>query len=106
MPELRPTLWLLASRREGGRSAPSPGACRATRLGGDLGSSRPTGAAGSGGPPAALLGHVLASGLRRVVLSVDAENPTGATALYERMGMRVVSRWDVWERSPRGSAGG
>jgi mycothiol synthase len=45
-------------------------------------------------------------GVRRVILSVDAENTTGATALYERAGMRVINRWDVWERllgNPRGS---
>ena len=23
---------------------------------------------------------------------------TGATAVYERVGMRVVNRWDLWER--------
>jgi len=28
---------------------------------------------------------------------VDAENPTGATALYERVGMGVVTRFDLWE---------
>jgi mycothiol synthase len=33
-------------------------------------------------------------------VSVDAENVTGATALYERVGMRVVKRWDRWERPP------
>jgi mycothiol synthase len=38
-------------------------------------------------------------GARRVILNVDAENATGATALYERSGMRVISRWDLWERS-------
>jgi mycothiol synthase len=37
--------------------------------------------------------------LRSVFLNVDAENPTGATVLYERVGMRVVNRWDLWERS-------
>ena len=37
-------------------------------------------------------------GIRRVVLAVDAENTTGATALYERAGMRVVSRFDWWEQ--------
>ena len=37
-------------------------------------------------------------GVRRVILNVDAENSTGATALYERAGMRVINRWDVWER--------
>lgn len=38
-------------------------------------------------------------GARRVLLNVDAENTTGATALYERVGMRVVKRWDLWERA-------
>jgi mycothiol synthase len=37
-------------------------------------------------------------GVRRVALNVDAENPTGATALYERVGMRIINRWDIWER--------
>jgi hypothetical protein len=44
-------------------------------------------------------------GIRRVVLAVDAQNATGATALYERVGMRVVSRFDWWER-PLGIPGG
>ena len=52
---------------------------------------------------AALLRRSFASfaarGLRRVRLNVDAENATGATGLYERVGMRVVNRWDLWERS-------
>ena len=39
-----------------------------------------------------------ARGLRRVRVNVDAENITGATAVYERVGMRVVNRWDLWER--------
>jgi mycothiol synthase len=38
-------------------------------------------------------------GARTAVLNVDAENTTGATALYERVGMRVVNRWDLWERA-------
>lgn len=42
-------------------------------------------------------------GLRRVILNVDAENVTGATAVYERAGMRVVNRWDLWERSTAAS---
>jgi mycothiol synthase len=37
-------------------------------------------------------------GLRRVGLSVDAESPTGATRLYERVGMRVAVRSDSWDR--------
>jgi mycothiol synthase len=43
---------------------------------------------------AAFAGH----GARRAILNVDAENTTGATALYERAGMRVINRWDLWER--------
>ena len=37
-------------------------------------------------------------GMRRVMVNVDAENVTGATAVYERAGMRVVNAWDLWER--------
>jgi mycothiol synthase len=36
-----------------------------------------------------------------VALGVDAENPTGATRLYERAGMRVLWQADVWERELR-----
>ena len=36
-----------------------------------------------------------------VSLEVDAENPTGATALYEGVGMRVGRRYDVYERKLR-----
>jgi mycothiol synthase len=43
-------------------------------------------------------------GIRRVLLNVDAENPTGATELYERVGMRIVKRWDLWERSSVGAS--
>jgi mycothiol synthase len=39
-----------------------------------------------------------ARGLREVRLGVDAENPTGATRLYERAGMRVLRRSNTWER--------
>src|SRR3954447_2658872 len=39
-----------------------------------------------------------ARGLRTVRLGVDAENPTGATRLYERVGMRVLRQSDTWER--------
>jgi mycothiol synthase len=38
-------------------------------------------------------------GVPKAFVAVDSENPTGATALYERMGMRVVKRWDLWERT-------
>ena len=37
-------------------------------------------------------------GERRVALAVDAQNPTGATRLYERAGMRVLWEAVVWEK--------
>jgi mycothiol synthase len=37
-------------------------------------------------------------GERRVGLGVDAESPTGATRVYERVGMRVFSRAVVYEK--------
>ncbi|MDP8911221.1 MAG: GNAT family N-acetyltransferase [Actinomycetota bacterium] len=50
----------------------------------------------------ALLHHVFAEfqrrGFRRVGLGVDAENLTGAVHLYERAGMRVVRRFDAYEK--------
>lgn len=38
-------------------------------------------------------------GERRVALGVDADNPTGATRLYERVGMRVLFQAIVFERA-------
>jgi len=35
-------------------------------------------------------------GLRQVGLGVDAENPTGALRLYERVGMRKVRQGNNW----------
>jgi ribosomal protein S18 acetylase RimI-like enzyme len=40
-----------------------------------------------------------ARGKRSAGLGVDAENTTGAVALYERVGMHVVRRSDTWERT-------
>src|SRR5687767_4728257 len=40
-------------------------------------------------------------GERRVALGVDAESTTGATRLYERVGMRVFSRVVVYEKELR-----
>jgi len=37
-------------------------------------------------------------GLERVRLNVDADNPTGAVALYERVGMRKVRGWEIYEK--------
>ena len=36
-------------------------------------------------------------------LGVDSENPTGATRLYERAGMRILWRADVWRKELRPS---
>ena len=38
-------------------------------------------------------------GVRHVGLEVDAENETGATRLYEKAGMRVTRRFDVYEEA-------
>ena len=40
-------------------------------------------------------------GERRVALQVDAQSPTGATRLYERVGMRVLYEVAVYERELR-----
>lgn len=40
-----------------------------------------------------------AMGLHRVALGVDAENATGATHLYESVGMAVTERYDLYEKS-------
>lgn len=43
-------------------------------------------------------------GMSRAILSVDSENPTGATRLYERAGMHVDLAWDRWEKELREGA--
>jgi ribosomal protein S18 acetylase RimI-like enzyme len=40
-----------------------------------------------------------ARGQQRVRLSVDAENPTGATRLYERVGMHVLRASNSWKKT-------
>ena len=99
-PNYDPTLWLMA---RDGRAA--VGALTANVSGdhgwvgeiGVLATHRGRGIAG------ALLrrsfGTFAARGVGRAMLAVDAENPTGATALYERVGMRIIKRWDLWERT-------
>jgi len=102
-PSYDPTLWLLA--KAGGQPV---GALTGHVWGDrgwvdDLGVLAPCRGRGAG---AALLRRSFAMfadrGVRRVILNVDAANTTRATALYERAGMRVINRWDVWER-PLGS---
>jgi len=42
--------------------------------------------------------ELYARGKRRVALGVDAQNVTGALRLYERVGMRAVRRYGVWQK--------
>ena len=98
-PNYDPTLWLLA------RDGEMPVGALIANVGDDVGwvdwlavlGSHRGRAIGS-----ALLRRSFAMigerGLRRVRVNVDAENITGATGVYERVGMRVVNRWDLWER--------
>lgn len=44
------------------------------------------------------------TGETTVALGVDVENPTGATRLYERAGMRVLWRADVWTKELRAAS--
>ncbi len=98
-PAYDPTLWLLA--RDGG----VPVGALTGSAGDDVGWVDYLAVLGSHrgrGIGSALLRRAFATfadrGLPRVRLNVDAENVTGATAVYERVGMRVVNRWDLWER--------
>src|SRR5258706_14864989 len=43
-------------------------------------------------------------GIYRVALGVDAENPTGATQLYEGAGMRVAAHYTVFQKELRSGA--
>jgi mycothiol synthase len=43
--------------------------------------------------------ELYARGRRRVGLAVDAANPTGATRLYERVGMTVAAQEDAYEKA-------
>ena len=96
-PTYDPTLWLLAKDAEVPVGALAAGDNGWVGEIGILSSHRGRGIA------AALLRRSFATfaerGVGRVMLNVDAENPTGATALYERVGMRVIKRWDLWERT-------
>ncbi len=98
-PGYDPTLWLLA------RDRGVPVGALTASAGDDVGWVDYLAVLGSHrgrGIGSALLRRAFATfaarGLGRVRLNVDAENVTGATAVYERVGMRVVNRWDLWER--------
>ena len=99
-PSYDPTLWLLATEAGEPVGALTASVARGGGWVEELGVLTPWRGRGIG---VALLRRSFATfagrGLRRVLLSVDADNPTGATKLYEHVGMRVVNRWDWWERS-------
>jgi mycothiol synthase len=99
-PGYDPSLWFFI--RDGDEIA---AACRndANRNGGGyvgaLGVRRPW--RGKGYAKALLLhtfGEFWDRGLRRVTLGVDADSPTGATHLYERVGMHVEAENIVFEK--------
>ena len=63
--------------------------------------SAPSPAIGGGNrprPPAALLRRLLAARPHGVALGVDADSLTGATGLYESVGMRVVQQYDQFRK--------
>ena len=105
-PSFDPSLWFVA--REGDEIA-GVSLCR-TSHSGDAGHGhcsvlavrRPWRRRGLG---LALLRHSFVEmarrGMTRASLGVDAENLTGAVALYERAGMRVERRNDCWQKQLR-----
>jgi len=100
-----PDLWLLAEA-EGEETPAGVAICEGGREGDEttgwvhvLAVRRPWRRRGLG---SALLrwslGALRERGLATAALSVDAENTTGAVALYERAGMHVTSRFEHWEK--------
>jgi GNAT superfamily N-acetyltransferase len=51
-------------------------------------------------------GEYYRRGVRTVALGVDAGNPTGATRLYEKAGMRPVLQFDFYQKMLRQEGGG
>ncbi|MCE3287118.1 MAG: putative acetyltransferase [Gaiellaceae bacterium] len=100
-PSFDPELWFLA---EVGGAVAGFAICRVHPGNSDLGWIQILGVRrpwrGKGIGRALLLNAfraLRARGLRRAGLGVDAENPTGATSLYESVGMRVVDRFELYE---------
>lgn len=98
-PSYDPTLWLLAVEGDVPVGALTAGDWGGRGWVNEVGVRQGWRGRGIG---AALLRRSFAEfsgrGLQQVMLNVDAENPTGATALYQRVGMRVVRAWDLWEK--------
>jgi mycothiol synthase len=100
-PDYDPTLWFLI--RDGGEVAATVRNDPERNGGGYIGAigvRRPWRGRGLG---KALLLHSFAEfqrrGQTRVTLGVDAQNPTGATKLYERVGMQVEMEGIVFEKA-------
>ena len=101
-----PSLWFMA---EAGEEVAGAAVC-GTEGGGawvrDLAVRRPWRRRGLG---RALLLHAVAEftrrGERSLSLGVDAANPTGATALYESVGMRATQEFAVFEKELRPGRG-
>lgn len=95
-----PTLWFVVKEWDEVAAALL---CEEDRFGGgwiaSIGVRKPWRRRGLG---FALLLHgfdqLYARGQRRIALGVDAENPTGATRLYERAGMRVAYEAVIYEK--------
>jgi mycothiol synthase len=101
-PSFDPELWFLA--QEAGETA-GFAICKVHPGDSELGWAQTLGvrrAWRGRGLGRALLLHAFAEfkrrGLRRAGLGVDAENPTGATALYESVGMSAVGRFELYEK--------
>ncbi len=98
-PSFDPSFWSIAE--EGGRPVGAISGLIWGSVGwvGELGVRKPWRGRGIA---AALLRRSFSTfgsrGFTRVRLNVDADNPTGAVALYERVGMRKVRGWDIYEK--------
>jgi mycothiol synthase len=101
-PDHDPGLWLVA--RDGERVV-GVAECSRQFGGGFVGALAVLREARGRGIGEALLRCAFAELARRgervVRLGVDASNPTGATRLYERVGMRVTAEYAVFEKSLR-----
>jgi len=100
-----PSLWFLAMTGEEAVGIVLCGQTAEASWVNNLGVRRPWRKRGIG---EALLRHAFGEfyrrGRRHVALGVDAQNPTGAVALYERAGMRVAQEYVDFEKELRSGA--